>query len=295
MAESILELAKERVVLLDGGLGTELIKNGFTPGACPESWNLGNPEVIKSIHSAYYAAGADAVTTNSFGGSQIKLSSYGQEENCYELNKAAAELIQEVKPAGKFVAASMGPTGKFLKPVGEYEEEQFVESYREQARGLADGGVDFFLLETQYDLVETRCCVQGIRQVSDKPVYATMTFNKTPRGFFTIMGIDFPKFVAEMSELDVLAVGANCTIDSKDMAEFVVSMRETTDLPIIVQANSGLPEMQKNGSVTYSQLLEEYVRYLPQIVKNGANLVGGCCGTDPDYISAMRKILDGIS
>ncbi len=292
MAESILELAKKQVVLLDGGMGTELIKNGFTPGACPESWNLVKPDVIKSIHSAYYAAGADAVSTNSFGGSKIKLSSYGQGERCYELNRAASELALEVRPEGCYVVGSIGPTGKFLKPMGEYDEEQFVDAYREQARGLADGGVDFILIETQYDLVETLCCIQGIRQATDIPVFVTMTFNKTPRGFFTIMGVDFPKFVEEMLIQGIPAVGANCTIDSKDMAEFVASMREATELPIIVQANAGQPELNPDGSVTYSQPLEDYVGYLPQIVKNGANIVGGCCGTNPDYISAMKKILE---
>jgi 5-methyltetrahydrofolate--homocysteine methyltransferase len=159
---------------------------------------------------------------------------------------------------------------------------------------LAEGGVDFILIETQYDLVETKCCIQGIRQVTDIPIYATLTFNKTPRGFFTIMGVNFPKFAEEMQDMGILAVGANCTIDSKDMAEFVESMRAATELPIIVQANAGQPEMHSDGTVTYSQALEDYVQYLPQIVRNGANLVGGCCGTDPDYIAAMRKILDNI-
>ena len=291
MTESILELSQKRVVLLDGGMGTELIKNGFTPGACPESWNLVKSDVIKDIHSAYYAAGADAVSTNSFGGNKIKLAAYDQEERCYELNRAAAFLALEVRPEGKYVVGSMGPTGKFLKPMGEYEGEQFVDAYAEQARGLAEGGVDLILIETQYDLVELLCCIQGIRLATNIPMFATMTFSKTPRGFFTIMGVDFPQFATEMAKQGIPAIGANCTIDSKDMSAFVQVMREASDLPLIVQANAGQPEMNSDGSVTYSQLLEDYVQYLPEMVKNGANIVGGCCGTNPDYISSMSKTL----
>jgi len=294
MTESILDLAKKRVVLLDGGTGTELIKDGFTPGACPESWNLVKPEVIKGIHSAYYAAGADAVSANSFGANKIKLAAYNQDERCYELNRAAALLALEVRPEGKYVIGSMGPTGKFLKPMGEYEEDQFIESYAEQARGLVEGGVDLILIETQYDLVELLCCIQGIRQVSDISVIATMTFNKTQRGYFTIMGVDFPQFAAEMAKQAISAIGANCSLDSKDMSDFVRVMREATDLPLIVQANAGQPEMVSDGSVTYSQLLDDYVQYIPEMVKNGANIVGGCCGTDPDYISAMKENLFDI-
>jgi len=294
MTESILDLAKKRVVLLDGGTGTELIKDGFTPGACPESWNLVKPEVIKGIHSAYYAAGADAVSANSFGANKIKLAAYNQDERCYELNRAAALLALEVRREGNYVIGSMGPNGKFLKPMGEYEEGQLSESHAEQARGLVEGGVDLILIETQYDLVELLCCIQGIRQVSDISVIATMTFNKTQRGYFTIMGVDFPQFAAEMAKQAISAIGANCSLDSKDMSDFVRVMREATDLPLIVQANAGEPEMVSDGSVTYSQLLDDYVQYIPEMVKNGANIVGGCCGTDPDYISAMKENLFDI-
>src|SRR5512136_1361010 len=150
MTDSILDLAAKRIVLLDGGFGTELIRRGFPQGACPETWNVEKPDVIQSIHLSYFDAGSDAVEANSFGGSPIKLASHGLEKRCYELNRAAVEVANAVKPAGRFVGGSIGPTGKFLKPQGQFTEAEFEEGFAEQARGLTDGKADFLLVETQY-------------------------------------------------------------------------------------------------------------------------------------------------
>ncbi len=291
MKASILELAKKRTVLLDGGMGTELFKRDFPMGACPESWNTEKPEAIKEIHKSYFEAGSDAVLTNSFGGSKIKLSSYKLGKHCYKLNRAAAELAQKTKSEGKFVGGSMGPTGKFLKPQGEYIEEEFEAAYFEQASGLSDGGVDFLLIETQYDLSETLCALRAAKKASDLPIFVTMTFNKTPRGYFTIMGINFSKFAEKMAEYEVAAIGANCTLDSKDMADLIKTAREHTSLPIIAQANAGQPQPSTDGKITYSQPVDDYVKYIPEAIKNGAGIIGGCCGTDPVYISRMAEIL----
>lgn len=292
MSKQIMDLVQQGVVLLDGGLGTELIKQGFQAGACPESWNLVKPDAVKSIHENYYAAGADAVSTNSFGGNSIKLAAYGQDNRCYEFNKAGAELARSVCPEGKFVVGSMGPTGKFILPQGEYTPEQFEDAYAEQARGLADGNVDVFLLETHYDLKEALCALRGVRRhAPDLPVWVTLTFNQTPRGYFTIMGNDISQFVAEMESSEVQAVGANCTLDSQQMVELSKELRAATSLPVVIQANAGQPEIDDEGDVVYSQPLEDYVKHIPEIVENGANIVGGCCGTDPDYIRAMADII----
>jgi len=291
MEGSIFDMINKRVILLDGGMGTELIKHGFPQGACPESWNVEKPEVVKEIHQSYYDAGSDVVLTNSFGGSSIKMASHGLEKRCYELNYAAAKIAIDVKPQGKFLAGSMGPTGKFLKPQGEYTEEQFEEAYTEQAKGLAEGGVDFLLIETQYDLKEALCALRGARKACDLPVFVTMTFNHYPRGFFTIMGNSVSQCIQELEENDVPVLGSNCTLNSEEMVDLVKIMRGLTSLPIIAQANAGKPSLSKEGEVSYSQGLEDYVRFLPQMVQNGANLIGGCCGTDPEYIKKMAEIL----
>jgi len=291
MSVGILDAIQKGVVLLDGGFGTELIARGFPQGACPETWNVERPEVVQEIHKNYFDAGSDAVLTNSFGGSKIKLEDYAVGDKCYELNKAAATIANEVKPEGKFIGGSMGPTGKFLKPTGEYEESQFVEAYAEQARGLNDGGVDFLLIETQYDLKEALCALKGSRSVSDKPIFVTMTFNMGPKGFFTIMGNSPAQFVQEMEKEGVPVVGSNCTLDSGQMVDLIKIMRKETSLPIIAQANAGKPEVSGEGEVSYAQGLDDYLQYMPKMAENGANIIGGCCGTNPEYIQRMAQVL----
>ncbi len=291
MTQTFLDLAEKRIVLLDGGFGTELIRHGFPQGACPESWNTENPEAVKKIHQSYFEAGSDAVLTNSFGGSRIKLAGHGLDERCFELNRAAAILAGEVKPEGGFVGGSMGPTGKFLQPQGDFTEEEFEEAYAEQARGLTEGGVDFLLIETQYDLREALCALRGARKASDRPTFVTMTFNHVPRGFFTMMGNSVFQCLETLEGEGVPAVGANCTINSAEMADLVREMRKKTSLPIIAQANAGQPSLTPEGQVAYSQGLEDYVRFIPKIAENGANIIGGCCGTNPDYIRCMAELL----
>lgn len=185
----------------------------------------------------------------------------------------------------------MGPTGKFLKPQGEYSEEEFEEAYAEQARGLTDGGADFLLIETQYDLNEALCALRGVRKASDLPIFLTMTFNHHPKGFFTLMGNSVDQFLDTMEQEGVSVVGSNCTLNSEEMAELVKIMREKTSLPIIAQANAGKPSLSKEGEVAYSQGIEDYLRFIPQIIKNGVDIIGGCCGTDPDYIKRMSEIV----
>jgi len=291
MAQPILELLKERKLLLDGGFGTELIKGGFPQGACPESWNEEKPDIVKEIHKSYYEAGADAVLTNSFGGTTVKLNSHDLGDQCFELNRAAALIANEVKPEGRYLGGSMGPTGKFLKPHGEFTEDEFVEAYAEQARGLTDGGVDFLLIETQYDLNEALCALRGARKTSDLPVFLTMTFNHHPRGFFTLMGNSVDQFLETMEQEGVSVVGSNCTLNSEEMVKMVKIMREKTSLPLIAQANAGKPSLTEEGEVAYSQGMEDYLRFVPQIITNGADIIGGCCGTDPDYIARMSEIV----
>lgn len=293
MKNSIFDLIQQRIVLLDGGMGTELIKHGFPQGACPETWNVEKPEVVQKIHTSYFEAGSDVVLTNSFGGNKIKLSSHGLEKRCYDLNRAAATIANDVKPEGRFVAGSMGPTGKFLKPQGEFSPEEFEEAYAEQAKGLSDGQVDFLLIETQYDLMEALCALRGARKVTELPIFVTMTFNRNPRGFFTLMGNTVDQCLEELEKEQVLVVGANCTLNSADMADLVKIMRERTSLPLIAQANAGQPSLSKEGEVSYSQGIENYVSCVPQMVENGANLIGGCCGTNPDYIRRIFSLLFG--
>jgi len=288
--QSILELAQKRTVLLDGGMGTELMKKGFSKGA-PEAWNLEKPNIVKKIHQRYFRAGSDAILTNSFGGNQIKLASYGLENQCYELNKRAAEIACETKSKSQYVGGSMGPTGKFLKPYGEFTEEEFIEAYHIQAQGLSEGGVDFLLIETQYDLKEALCAYEGAKKACILPVFVTMTFKKTPKGFYTEMGNNVSQCLKELEMREISAVGANCTLDSRDMADLIKKIRKKTSLPVIAQANAGQPKVSPDGKIKYTQPADDYVKYVKKMLEYGVNIIGGCCGTDPFYIGKMAKLI----
>ncbi|OGD13659.1 MAG: hypothetical protein A2V76_09655 [Candidatus Aminicenantes bacterium RBG_16_63_14] len=291
MTPPLLDLVKTRTVLLDGAMGTELMARGLAQGVAPELWNVERPEVVKGVYAAYFAAGADVVSTNSFGGSPLKLAAHGLEGRAYELNLAAARLAREAAPAGRYVAGSMGPTGKFLKPQGPYAVEDFAAVYAEQARALAAGGVDVLLIETQYDLREALAALHGARSASPLPVFVTMTFNANPRGYFTLMGDSAARSAAELEKEGVGAVGANCTLTSEQMVGCVRALKEATSLPLIAQANAGQPTIGADGRVGYSQTLEDYVRFVPEIVRSGAGFVGGCCGTNPSFIRAMARAI----
>ncbi len=291
MNGSLLDLAKGRTVLLDGGLGTELMARGLPQGSSPESWNAERPEAVSAVHADYFAAGSDVVSTNSFGGSRIKLAGHGLGARARELNLAAARLACAVRPAGKYVAGSMGPTGKFLKPQGDLEEEELEAAFAEQAAALAEGGVDLLILETHYDLREALCAVRGSRKTTALPIFATMTFNAVPRGYFTIMGDSAARSAAALEEAGVVALGANCTLNSEQMIGCIGALRQATRLPLVAQANAGKPAIGEDGCVVYSQGLEDYVRHVPDIVRAGAAFIGGCCGTTPAYIRAMAQIL----
>jgi 5-methyltetrahydrofolate--homocysteine methyltransferase len=292
MAEStILDLASRRTVLLDGALGTELMKRGLAQGACPELMNVEKPWAVRAVHRAYFSSGSDAVSTNSFGGSPLKLAAYGLTERAYELNLAAARIAVEVRPPGRFVGGSIGPSGKLLAPQGEHTEAELAEQFSVQVRGLTDGGVDFLIIETMFDLREAVSALKGARQVTSLPVFVTLTFNRTPRGFFTLMGDGLAKCVHALDVEDVPALGANCTLTSGDLADLAAELRKLTHRPIIIQANAGKAEVSPKGDVAYSQCLGDYVRDIPRIIANGARIVGGCCGTNPAFIRRMAELL----
>jgi 5-methyltetrahydrofolate--homocysteine methyltransferase len=291
MTAPLLDLVKTRTVLFDGALGTELMARGLPIGMAPEIWNVERPELVREVHAAYFAAGADVVSTNSFGASLLKLAAHGLEGQAYELNHAAARLAREAAPAGRYVAGSVGPTGKFLKPQGPCTEPELEAAFADQVRGLAAGGVDVIIVETQYDLREALAAVRGARSVSALPIFVTMTFNARPRGYFTLMGDTVARSAAELERAGAAAFGANCTLASDQMAGCIRACREATGLPLIAQANAGQPVVGDGGRITFTQTLEDYVRFIPDIVRAGAAFVGGCCGTDPSFIRAMARIV----
>ncbi len=287
-------LPLSRPFLLDGAMGTELMNILPHPGRCPELANIEHPDAVQAVHRDYYAAGADAVSTNSFGGSPLKLEAAGLGARTRELNAAAARLAAAVRPAGKFVAGDIGPTGKFLKPQGPYDEDEFESGFAVQAEGLAEGGADFLLIETMFDLREALCAVRGARRGAPAlPVLASLTFNKGKRGFFTLMGDSLEKCTRAFEEEHLPAFGANCTLSSGDMADLIATWKPLTSVPLIAQANAGKPDLS-TGRVVYSQGEEAYLAEIPRLIRSGARIIGGCCGTTPDYIRRMAALIGAV-
>jgi 5-methyltetrahydrofolate--homocysteine methyltransferase len=284
-------IASNRILLSDGAMGTELQKRGLPAGACPEEFNVSHPEVVRSIHLAYYEAGSDIVETNSFGGNRARLSMHGYEHRVKEFCLAAAHRAREACPAGKFVAGSIGPTGELLEPFGSRTAEEAADIFSEQAEALAEGGVDLFFVETMMSIEEAEVAVRAAKTVSNLPVVATMTFEKSQVGLRTMWGVDIPTAVLRLTDAGADVVGANCGRGFEEMIEIMTEMRPTTTLPIIAQANAGMPEIVDGVSV-YHQTPEVVLPMAEKLLDSGVNIIGGCCGTSPAHIKALRAMVD---
>ncbi|MHA2253629.1 MAG: homocysteine S-methyltransferase family protein, partial [Candidatus Kariarchaeaceae archaeon] len=280
MKYSFLEYIKSnRPVLFDGGMGSLLIDSGMGPDEIPEVWNVEKTEVIESIHSSYLDAGADVILTNTFGGTNLKLATKKIDERMEELNRGGVDIAKKVCSGKSFVAGDIGPTSKFLPPVGNASIEEFYSSYSAQAKMLIGSGVDLILIETQYDLREAITAVQAVRDISREiPIITSMTFEKRKRGFFTIMGDTPKKSFIELEKVGANIVGINCTLSSADMVDLFREVKQSTTLPTICQPNAGQPEVVE-GKVTYPQTPENFADDIMKIVDLGADIIGGCCGT----------------
>lgn len=284
---------KSGLVIFDGGLGTQIQARGLERGACPDAWNLSHPQDIKAIHQAYYEAGSDVVTTNSFGANIFLLEKYGLGEKVRELNLAAARLAREVCPPGRFVAGSMGPTGEFLQPVGTRTCEEIRDAYRAQVTALRDGGVDIICIETMSDLEEIRAAVEAARSEADLPVCATMTFDLGKRGFRTMMGASPEQAAQVLGDAGADVIGSNCgSITILDMAALAREFRSVSTLPILAQANAGMPRLVE-GRTVHPQSPEDFAAGAIPLLEAGAGLIGGCCGTTPEHIRAVVEKVCG--
>ncbi len=296
MEHDLIKTVWRKVVLMDGGMGSMIIDAGMREGDIPEAWALKNPEKLSAIHAAYLEAGAEVIQTNTFGGSRLKLhsSEAGAKLDPVEVNRKAAELAikaaREHDSRDRFVAGDIGPTGLFFPPVGQLDEETAVASFEEQAKTLAEAGVDLILIETMYDIREAVAAVKAARKATGIPIIAEITFEKRPKGYFTMMGDTVEKVVEQLEAVGADALGANCTLTSEDMLGLVSEFRERTALPLVFQPNAGQPAIE-HGKAVYRQDPEDFAKDLELIVRAGANAVGGCCGTSPTFIRAAHDRL----
>lgn len=288
MPNSIIEAIKERPLLFDGAMGTMLMKAGQGSLKTPILLNLDEPQLVEDIHRQYYDSGADAVITNTFGGSPLKLSADGLQDQMDELNREAVRLTRQACPEGKFVAGDIGPSGKMMQPLGEVAPQDMQENFFSQAEALIDAGVDLIIIETMYSLEEALAAVQGVRKAGDILLLASMTYTKNKNGFFTVMGEDISRCVSELEQAGADMMGANCTLNSTDTIDLTKELRVATDRPLLIQPNAGKPVTTK-GVTYYEQTPAEFAADAAEIRAAGADMIGGCCGTTPEFIEAVAE------
>jgi len=282
-------LQSGKPILLDGAMGTMLMDAGLESGDSPEEWNALHPDKVRGIHREYIQAGSRIILTNTFGGTSVRMETHGLGDRVIELNKKAAENARaeaDAAPHPVLVAGSMGPTGQLLEPLGTLRVNEAEKSFADQAAGLAEGGVDLFWIETMSDLSEVKAAVAGIRSVSDLPIAATMSFDSHGR---TMMGVSPEQAVKELGEMNIQLLGANCGTGSDELIEAIKEIRSANpDLPIIAKANAGIPQMV-GTEVVYNGSPEVMAAYAADVWKEGATLIGGCCGSSPDHVRAMAE------
>jgi len=290
---SILDLVKKKTVVFDGAMGTMLMAAGLKAGECPELWNIEKPSLVTDIHRKYYEAGSDVVHTNTFGGNTVKLADRGLADKMEKINVEAAKLAREACPAGKFVAGDVGPTGKLIIPLGDLVLEEAEEAFFRQAQALIKGGVDLISIETMFSLEEALAALRAAKRLGEAPVIAALTFNRTKKGFFTMMGEGVNQAVSAFEQAGADVIATNCSLGSRDMIDLTKELRAATRKPILVQPNAGKPVTQK-GVTSYQQTPAEFAKDGMEIKNSGADMIGGCCGTNPEFIRALAEALGNL-
>lgn len=281
---NIRERLGKELLFLDGGMGTLLQAEGLAPGELPETWNIEHPEKVEAIHRRYYEAGSDVVLANTFGANICKF-----HDDRYTVEEVIRAGIANAKRAGEqigketYVALDMGPTGKLLKPMGDLDFDDAYEAFAEAVRYGEKYGADLIHIETMSDTYEVKAAILAAKENSSLPVFVTMIFDERGK---LLTGGDVPSVVAMLEGLRVDALGLNCGLGPKQMLPILNDLRRYTSLPIIVKPNAGLPK-QKNGETYYDVEPDEFARIMQEVVKEGACVIGGCCGTTPEHIKKL--------
>ncbi len=291
--ENILQrLRRGDVIIGDGALGTQLMKRGLKPGEPPEIFNLTKPQVLEEIASMYLEAGSEIITTNTFGASPLRLSHFSLDKDTEAINQAAVKAVRKAVGENAYVSASIGPTGVMIKPVGSIEPEKVYASFKLQVGSLLYAGVDMICIETMMDVREAELAIKAVRSLDAKiPVMATMTFGKTPRGFFTLMGSSVQEAASALESAGADIVGSNCGEGIENMIIIAQEYRKHSKLPIAIQSNAGLPTASKDGLV-YPQSPDYMGQKAIELVDIGVQIIGGCCGTGPEHIRAIRNAVE---
>ncbi len=291
MTDFLAQVNASSYLLLDGAMGTALMNAGLAPGQGPEELNVAHPERVQAVHQAYIAVGSRIILTNSFGGSRFRLKLHGLQDHVYELNHAAATIAAAAAAAAGsaiVVAGSIGPCGEIMQPIGELSIHEATAGFVEQAQALVDGGVDVLWIETMSDLNEVRAIVSAIRQVSDLPIAATMSFDTNGR---TMMGVCPAEALVAMKALGVAATGANCGNGLAGIIGVIEAMRAVdSEAVLIAKSNAGIPRWD-DDQLCYDGAPALMGSYANLVHHLGAKLIGGCCGSSPAHVAAMAESL----
>lgn len=296
--EEFCKLTQGKIVLLDGATGSNLMKRGMPSGVCPEKWILDHREVLINLQKEFVCAGSDIIYAPTFTCNRIKLSEYGLEDCVLSMNKELARLSQKAAEEGRkagfgkkvYVAGDLTMTGKQLYPMGDLEFEELVDIYKEQVEGLLMGGVDLFVIETMMSLGECRAAVLAVKEMSNLPVMVTLTFDQDMR---TLYGTDPVTACVVLEAMGVDAIGANCSTGPKKLSLVLEQMREYVTIPLIGKPNAGLPHLE-NGQTVYDMQPLEFGREAALLVKSGAGIIGGCCGSSPEHLKALKAAVSSM-
>lgn len=280
--------ADESVIYLDGATGSNLMKAGMPAGVCPEKWILEHPDVIIELQSAYVEAGSNIIFAPTFTSNCIKLSEYGLQDRLHDIIYDLVNLSKQAANGKAYIAGDITMTGCSLAPLGNMEFEDLVDIYKEQVQALVKAGVDMLVIETMMSLQETRAALIAAKESCELPVLCSLTFEKDGR---TLYGTDAKTAAVVLASLGADAVGVNCSTGPADMIEIVKSMAEVTNIPIIAKPNAGIPQVNQEGQTCYSTDAEDFANEMMLLKDAGASILGGCCGTNPEYI---KKCIDKI-
>lgn len=293
MAESLLQAARTRVLVADGGIGTELQLAGLTPGGCAEAWNVDRPDAVRAVHAAYANAGAQVLLTNTFGGNACALERHGLQARARELNLAAPALVRDVAGPGRWVMGDVGPFGGFLEPLGEYRAETVEAAFREQIAALLEGGADGVWIETMTSLEELALSIRAARAAGAPVIIASLAFDGTAQGPRTMMGVS-PEAAAAVARAEgAHALSANCgtSVSIEGYADIMRRFHSVwPDAILLCRPNAGTPHIE-HGRVHYPLDPQGLAAGAALLVEAGARVIGGCCGTTPAHIAALAAVL----
>ncbi|MBP8818945.1 MAG: homocysteine S-methyltransferase family protein [Syntrophomonadaceae bacterium] len=290
MRPNVEELLKQKVLILDGAMGTMLQEKGMMPGQCPELFGIENFRMLSDIHGQYIEAGSDIIQTNTFGGNSFKLGEYGLENRVEEINAEAVKIARQAAGDKVLVAASIGPSGKLLQPIGDVDFDQLYAAFSEQVRACEKAGADLVSIETMTDIGEARIALIAARENTRLPVIVHMTFENSGR---TMMGTDPLTALLTLEALQPLAVGANCSGGARELLPVIETMGHYSGVYLSVEPNAGLPLLLE-GETVFPDSPEEMAEYALRLRDAGAGIIGGCCGTTPEHIRAMANVLRGL-